>query len=52
MAEMMVGSTFATPARTAHAPGEVALEVEELSLPAPSAFGTALKSIGFTVRRG
>lgn len=52
MGEMMVGSTFATPARTAHAPGEVALEVEELSLPAPSAFGTALKSIGFTVRRG
>ena len=52
MAEKMVGSAFAAPARAAHTQGEVALAVDALSLPAPSAFGTALKGIGLTVRQG
>ena len=52
MAEKMVGSAFASPARATHTTGEVALEVDALSLPAPSAFGTALKAISFTVRQG
>lgn len=52
MAEMMVGRAIAAPKAVAHELGEVALEVRGLSLPAPAAFGTALKDIGFTVRRG
>jgi simple sugar transport system ATP-binding protein len=52
MAEMMVGSAFAAPARVAHAPGDVALEVRGLTLPPVHAFGTALNDISFTVRRG
>jgi len=52
MAEMMVGASFAAPAGAAHAAGEVALEIAGLSLPAPSAFGTALRDIGLTVRQG
>jgi simple sugar transport system ATP-binding protein len=52
MAEMMVGASFAAPAGTAHAAGEVALEVAGLSLPAPSAFGTALREVGLAVRQG
>ena len=52
MAEMMVGASIAVPGRTTRKAGEVALEVEGLSLPAPSAFGTALRGIGFTLRHG
>ncbi|MFB9150043.1 ABC transporter ATP-binding protein [Roseovarius ramblicola] len=52
MAEMMVGASFAAPRSTAHAAGGVALEVAGLSLPAPSAFGTALRDIGLAVRQG
>jgi simple sugar transport system ATP-binding protein len=52
MAEMMVGASFAAPAGTAHAAGEVALEVTGLSLPAPSAFGTALREVGLSLRQG
>ncbi|MEB8385885.1 ABC transporter ATP-binding protein [Rhodobacteraceae bacterium KMM 6894] len=52
MAEMMVGSAFAAPARAAHDPGAVALEVRGLTLPPAHAFGTTLRDISFTVRRG
>ncbi|MFZ5962581.1 ABC transporter ATP-binding protein [Thalassococcus sp. BH17M4-6] len=52
LAEMMVGSSFATPQAKAHAPGDVALSVTNLSLPAPGAFGTPLRDISFTVRAG
>ncbi|MEM8654100.1 MAG: ABC transporter ATP-binding protein, partial [Pseudomonadota bacterium] len=52
MAEMMVGSTLATPKAAAHAPGEVLLSVTGLSVASPSAFGMALKDISFDVRAG
>ena len=52
MAEMMVGSRLTAPARAAHGTGAVALEVDALSRPAPSAFGTALKEISLAVRQG
>jgi simple sugar transport system ATP-binding protein len=52
MAEMMVGSSFKTAARTSRPLGETALEVSNLSLPSASQFGTALKSINFAVRKG
>ena len=52
MAEMMVGTSLRPPARARAAAGEVALEVKGLSLPAPQAFGTALKDIRLTLRKG
>ncbi len=52
MAEMMVGTTFEAPARADRDLGEVALDVTGLSVRAPSAFGTSLKNIHFTVRQG
>lgn len=52
MAEMMVGGAFAAPARAGCDQGEVALDVTGLSVPAPGKFGTALRNIHFTVRRG
>ncbi len=52
MAEMMIGASFKSPARPAGAPGDVALDVSGLSLCAPSAFGTVLRNIHFTVRAG
>ncbi len=52
MAEMMVGSTLHTPERAGRDLGEVALDVSGLSMPAPSAFGTALKNVHLEVRMG
>ncbi|ETX14833.1 ABC transporter [Roseivivax halodurans JCM 10272] len=52
LAEMMVGASFAAPEARAHAPGEMALEVTGLSLPAPGAFGTPLREVSFELRRG
>ena len=52
MAEMMVGSSLATPKATAHDAGEVLLSVKGLSVASPSAFGMALKDISFDVRAG
>ncbi|WP_372886649.1 ABC transporter ATP-binding protein [Shimia sp.] len=52
MAEMMVGDTLQTPTRSAANGGEVVLDVSGLSLASPSAFGTALRNIHFTVRAG
>ncbi|MBO9447219.1 ABC transporter ATP-binding protein [Ruegeria sp. R14_0] len=52
MAEMMVGSTLQTPERSGRDFGEVALDVSGLSVPSPSEFGTALKNIHMTVRKG
>ena len=52
LAEMMVGSSFATPQAKSHATGDVLLEVKNLSLPAPGAFGTPLRDISFQVRAG
>ncbi|MBJ3762364.1 ABC transporter ATP-binding protein [Maribius pontilimi] len=52
LAEMMVGSALAAPARPAHEPGETVLEVTDLSLPPAHAFGTPLRGIGFTLSKG
>jgi simple sugar transport system ATP-binding protein len=52
MAEAMVGASFAAPRRAGQSTGEIALEVSALSLPAPSAFGTALRDVSFTLRQG
>lgn len=52
MAELMVGSTLHTPERAESALGEIALKISGLSVPAPSAFGTALKNVHLTVRKG
>ncbi|MEO0380051.1 MAG: ABC transporter ATP-binding protein, partial [Pseudomonadota bacterium] len=52
MAELMVGSTLATPKSTAHTAGDVMLSVSELSAASPSAFGMALKGISFKVQAG
>jgi len=52
MAELMVGSTLHTPERVGNEFGEVALNISDLSVPAPSAFGTALKQVNLTVRKG
>jgi simple sugar transport system ATP-binding protein len=52
MAEQMVGGTLQTPARTGTVTGDVVLEVRDLSAPSPRAFGMALKSVSFAVRKG
>ncbi len=52
MAELMVGTALKTPERGARDFGAVALDISGLSVPAPSAFGTALKNVHLTVRRG
>ena len=52
LAEMMVGETLHVPERVAGAFGETLLNVQNLSLPAPSEFGTALKNVNFEVRAG
>ncbi|CRL12115.1 ABC transporter ATP-binding protein [Phaeobacter italicus] len=52
MAEMMVGTALQTPERSGRAFGDVALDITGLSVPAPSAFGTALKNVHLTVRKG
>ncbi len=52
MAELMVGSTLHTPERAGRELGDVALDISGLSVPAPSAFGTALKNMHLSVRKG
>jgi simple sugar transport system ATP-binding protein len=52
LAELMVGTSLATPARRDHALGDIALHVKGLSLPSPSAFGTALHDVSLAVRKG
>nr|WP_174824936.1 ABC transporter ATP-binding protein [Ruegeria arenilitoris] len=52
MAEMMVGSALQTPERSGREFGPVALDVSGLSVPSPSEFGTALKNVHLTVRKG
>ncbi|MFN3938845.1 MAG: ABC transporter ATP-binding protein, partial [Gemmobacter sp.] len=52
LAEMMVGTVLTPPVRGARATGEVALEVEGLSVASPIPFGTSLKDIRFALRRG
>ena len=52
MAELMVGSALKTPRRAGRELGEVALDISGLSAASPSAFGTALKNVHLTVRKG
>jgi simple sugar transport system ATP-binding protein len=52
MAELMVGTGLKTPERSGRALGDVALDISGLSVPAPSEFGTALKNLHLTVRKG
>ena len=52
LAELMVGQTLHTPSREAAEPGKLLLEVSDLSVASPSAFGTALKGVNLTVRAG
>ncbi|MEO0752373.1 MAG: ABC transporter ATP-binding protein [Pseudomonadota bacterium] len=52
MAEMMVGTSFKAATRAPRPLGQPALEVRDLSAPAPSQFGTALKDIAFTLYAG
>ncbi|CUH86120.1 Ribose import ATP-binding protein RbsA [Phaeobacter sp. CECT 5382] len=52
MAELMVGSALTPPERGDREFGAVALDISGLSVPSPSAFGTALRNVHLTVRRG
>ncbi|MBL4916227.1 ABC transporter ATP-binding protein [Szabonella alba] len=52
MAELMVGAVLTPPAKSAKPKGEVALEVRDLSAASPIPFGTSLKQVNFTLRKG
>ncbi|MFN3822622.1 MAG: ABC transporter ATP-binding protein [Pseudorhodobacter sp.] len=52
MAELMVGAVLTPPAKSAKPKGEVALEARGLSVASPIPFGTALKEVSFTLRKG
>ncbi len=52
MAELMVGATLGTPTRSPAPKGEVALGVSDLSVASPTAFGTTLEAVSFTVAQG
>ncbi|KPQ07385.1 MAG: simple sugar transport system ATP-binding protein [Rhodobacteraceae bacterium HLUCCA12] len=52
LAEMMVGTALHRPERPAHKPGRVLLEVRDLNLRSPYAFGTSLKDVSLTVQAG
>ena len=52
LAELMVGETLTPPERHQKVPGPVALEVTGLSVASPNPFGTALKSVSFSLSKG
>ena len=52
LAEMMVGQTLHTPSRDPASPGKLLLEVRDLSVASPTAFGTALKGVALKVHAG
>ena len=52
LAEMMIGGELDIQLDTAFTPGAVALEVAGLSLASKDAFGTSLKDVGFSLRKG
>jgi simple sugar transport system ATP-binding protein len=52
MAELMVGTVLHVPSRETQTPGEVVLNLVNLTAPAPHQFGTALKGISVEVRAG
>jgi simple sugar transport system ATP-binding protein len=52
MAELMVGAALVPPAWRGGPPGAVALEARGLSVASPIPFGTPLREVSFTVRKG
>ena len=52
LAEMMVGSKLHRPERELSPSGEIALEVRLLDLKSANPFGTSLKEVSLTVRKG
>ena len=52
LAEMMVGTTLQQPARTTAPEGETVLELRDLSLKSENLFGTSLKNVSVSLRRG
>lgn len=52
LAELMVGQILTPPARAPRTPGEICLEVTDLSVPSPNPFGTALKNVSLSLRAG
>ncbi|MGA9253934.1 MAG: ABC transporter ATP-binding protein [Roseobacter sp.] len=52
MAEMMVGKVLTTPKRSGVTLGETVLELKNLSLPSPSAFGMPLREVSFALQKG
>jgi len=52
MAELMVGSVLQVPEKPDKPAGPVALTIDDLTAAAPHQFGTALRGINLTVRRG
>jgi len=52
MAEMMVGKLLQPPQRAGQEAGEVLLKLNDLSAPAPNAFGISLKEISLELRAG
>ena len=52
LAEMMVGETLMTPSREAGTFAEVAVEMTDLSVQSSNPFGTSLKNVSLSVRRG
>ncbi len=52
MAELMVGTELQTPKSAGATLGDVVLDISGLSMPSPSAFGTALKNVHMRLRAG
>ena len=52
MAEMMVGQVLHTPERNSHATSEIALELIDLNVPSSTSFGTSLKNVSLSLRKG
>ncbi|MCX7643755.1 MAG: ABC transporter ATP-binding protein [Rhodobacteraceae bacterium] len=52
MAEMMVGASFAAPARAERPRGAPLVEVRGLSMPSANPFGTPLREVSFSVAAG
>ena len=52
LAEMMVGTTLQPPARSTIPEGQTVLELRDLSLKSENLFGTSLKNVSVSLRRG
>jgi len=52
LAELMVGQTLHTPSREISEPGDVALELTNLTVKSVNPFGTSLKDVTLVVRQG